>query len=195
LAIEKTYIELWDAFKEGDAQAFVSLFKQLYPILFHYGKHIVKRDELVEDAILEVFEETWQTEKKPQIASPKAYFISAVKYKLLKVVIKENKQNTLIDGEEAQPFVLSPESLMINQEENNELREKVLAAIVKLSNRQKEIIYLKYYLNFSYEDISDVMKINYQASRNLLHHSLQSLRKIIGILVTVGIWRMIMKGV
>ncbi len=189
MAIEKTYIELWDAFKEGDAQAFVSLFKQLYPILFHYGKHIVKRDEWVEDAILEVFEETWQAEKKPVIASPKAYFISSIKYKLMKVVTKEGKQNALGDNEEAQPFVLSPESLMINQEENNELREKVLAAIAKLSNRQKEIIYLKYYLNFSYEDISHVMKINYQASRNLLHHSLQSLRKIIGILIAVAIWR------
>ncbi len=49
----------------------------------------------------------------------------------------------------------------------------------KLSARQREIIYLRFYHNMSYEEISDVMQINYQVCRNLLSQAIKSLRKLL----------------
>jgi RNA polymerase sigma-70 factor (ECF subfamily) len=52
-------------------------------------------------------------------------------------------------------------------------------AIDQLSNRQKEIIYLKFYQNLSYEEVSEIMNINYQVARNLLHQAIKAMRKIL----------------
>ncbi len=44
-----------------------------------------------------------------------------------------------------------------------------------LSNRQKEAVFLKYYNQMSYEDICDIMNINYQSVRNLISTALKKL--------------------
>jgi RNA polymerase sigma factor (sigma-70 family) len=55
----------------------------------------------------------------------------------------------------------------------------VLVALGRLSNRQKEIIYLKYYQNLSYEEVSEIMNINYQVARNLLYQAIKSLKSLL----------------
>ena len=50
-------------------------------------------------------------------------------------------------------------------------------ALNKLSAKQREAIYLKYYQNMTNEQIAEVMKINNQSVRNLISQSLGSLRK------------------
>ena len=50
-------------------------------------------------------------------------------------------------------------------------------AIEQLSNRQKEIIYLKFYNGLSYEEISAVTQLKYQSVRNLFSVALKELRK------------------
>jgi RNA polymerase sigma-70 factor (ECF subfamily) len=55
----------------------------------------------------------------------------------------------------------------------------MLHALNNLTNRQKEIVYLKYYQNLSYEEVSEIMKINYQAARNLLYQTIKTLRSLL----------------
>ncbi|HEY1199844.1 MAG TPA: sigma-70 family RNA polymerase sigma factor, partial [Niastella sp.] len=52
-------------------------------------------------------------------------------------------------------------------------------ALGQLSNRQKEIIYLKFYQELNYDEVSEIMNINYQAARNLLYQSIKSLKKLL----------------
>ena len=58
-------------------------------------------------------------------------------------------------------------------------KEVLLAALDELSPRQREIIYLRFYQNLSYEEIADIMDLNYQTSRNLLYKAIRSLRGLI----------------
>ncbi len=55
--------------------------------------------------------------------------------------------------------------------------EMILRALNKLPPRQKEIIYLKIYKGLNYEEISEVMSINYQVVRNLLCQALKTFKK------------------
>jgi len=71
--------------------------------------------------------------------------------------------------------------LLINDQANKELAQKVFNAMKELSARQKEIIYLKLHQNLSYEEVSEIMNINYQAARNLVYQSIKVLKKIITI--------------
>ena len=47
------------------------------------------------------------------------------------------------------------------------------------------MLYLKFYNQMSYEEISEVMGISYQASRNLVYKSLQTVREQ---MLTVAGW-------
>ena len=48
----------------------------------------------------------------------------------------------------------------------------------ELSDRQREAIYLRYVSGLSYEELSEVLQLNYQSARNLIHRGIEKLRKI-----------------
>lgn len=55
-------------------------------------------------------------------------------------------------------------------------KKKLQKAIEQLSSRQKEAIYLRFIRDLSYEEIGEVLGINYQSSKNLISRTLVKLR-------------------
>jgi RNA polymerase sigma factor (sigma-70 family) len=167
-------LQYWHAFIGGDQEALGKLFGMYYPHLFKYGIKIVQDEQVLEDCIQELFIELWQHKNPPPTLSVKAYLLKALKYKLYKTLHK--KTRVLPD---AVAFEMSYESFIIAKQDDEEKVKKVLQAIDQLSNRQKEIIYLKFYQELSYEEVSEIMNINYQVARNLLHQAIKAMRKIL----------------
>ncbi|MEP6713029.1 MAG: sigma-70 family RNA polymerase sigma factor [Ferruginibacter sp.] len=170
---------LWNQFKNGDEESFSAVFKNYYPDLFNYGCRITGNHVLVEDSIQELFLDIWRTKGKADILSLKAYIFKAFKFILIRMMAKNNKAELFIPVATENNFELSHENFIVNREQDAATKEKLEAAIQELSPRQKEIIYLKFYLNLNYEEVSDVMQINYQASRNLIYQAIKMLKKII----------------
>ena len=152
--------------------------------MFLFGNKFVADKELLEDAIQELFLELWQSKSQTPVYSVKAYLLKSLKYKLLKLIKANEQQKTLRDPNDSY-FEWSHENFLIEQQENQEKRELILMAVAQLTNRQKEIIYLKYYQNLNYEEISDIMNINYQVARNLLYQSIKALKKILSNALTL----------
>ena len=48
----------------------------------------------------------------------------------------------------------------------------------KLSDRQREVLYMKYYSQMNNEEISEALGINNQSVRNLTHRSIEQLKKL-----------------
>ncbi|MFT3827934.1 MAG: sigma-70 family RNA polymerase sigma factor [Chitinophagaceae bacterium] len=152
------------------------LFRMHYSYLYRYGNKICADVYLLEDAIQELFAELWQQKTAVPTISIKAYLLRALKYKLFRTL---QKQHLIVNADnlpEQGYFELSHETLIIAQQEDKENAGKVIAAMNQLSDRQKEIIYLKFYQDMSYEEVAEVMNINYQAARNLLYQAIKSLR-------------------
>jgi RNA polymerase sigma-70 factor (ECF subfamily) len=170
----KEEILLWESFRKGDREAFALLFRTHYELLYRYGGKFTNNAGLLEDCIQELFVELWQAKSRTPVVSVRAYLLKSLKYKLLKAYRKN--RNILPIGEEDGPFEWSHESVLIAGEEDSEKKQRVLKALQQLSTRQKEIIYLKYYQNLSYEEVSEIMNINYQVARNLLYQSIKALR-------------------
>jgi RNA polymerase sigma factor (sigma-70 family) len=175
-------ITLWESFRKGDKEAFATLFREHYEILFRFGSKFTTDTELLEDCIQELFIELWQAKSRAPVLSVKAYLLKSLKYKLLKTFRQKGKTVPLADNGDV-AFEWSHETLLILQQENAEKKQKVLDALGRLSNRQKEIIYLKYYQNLSYEEVSEIMNINYQVARNLLYQAIKSLKNMLGTLM------------
>ena len=49
----------------------------------------------------------------------------------------------------------------------------------QLTPRQREIVYLRFFSGADYEEICEIMEIDYQSARDLLYRSIKKLRKVI----------------
>jgi RNA polymerase sigma-70 factor (ECF subfamily) len=172
-------IELWNAFKEGDRHAFGELFKRHYSLLFQYGIKLNPDTTVVEDCIQELFIELWQNRSTSPVQSVKAYLLTAVKYKLFKTY-RDHSNTQSYGADQDISFDISHDNFIIAREEDQAKTSRVLNGLKQLPGRQKEIIYLKIYQGLNYEEIGEVMGINYQVCRNLFSQSIKSLRKILG---------------
>ena len=68
------------------------------------------------------------------------------------------------------------EDEIINNEKKQFLNEKMVRMLEILSPRQREVIYYRFVEGLSYEDICQIMNMNYQSTQNLIQRSLKKLR-------------------
>jgi RNA polymerase sigma factor (sigma-70 family) len=173
-------IKLWNDAIEGDQNCFGELFRRHYGLLFQYGTKICRDKQALEDNIQDLFAEIWRKRPAQPVHSVQAYLLQALKFKLYKMY-RDNKPTADLDLNEEGWFELGHDTILISENDNNERAKKVFGAFDKLPARQKEIIYLKIYKGLSYEDVGQIMDINYQVVRNLLCQALKTLRKIISV--------------
>jgi RNA polymerase sigma-70 factor (ECF subfamily) len=169
-------IDLWNAFTRGEVSAYETLFRRYYPLLFQFGMKIIPDTVVVEESIQELFIELWQKKTETPQVSVKAYLLKATRYKIYKHFRMRRPMDEFTE-ERSDAFDLPHEQTMIRQEEDDSRLDMMRSALDKLPARQKEVIYLKIYKGLSYEEVSEVMKINYQVVRNLLCQALKSFRK------------------
>jgi RNA polymerase sigma factor (sigma-70 family) len=178
LSTAPTDIQLWNHFKNGDRESFAELFRRYYPLLFQYGSKLCTDSNLLEDCIQELFVDLWLSPSQVQVQSVRAYLLKALKYKIFKTYRnKDHRSTTEITDDMA--FEISHESFLICSEDDHQKARRIVYAIQQLPARQKEIIYLKLYQGLNYEELSEIMRINYQASRNLFYQAVKSLRKML----------------
>jgi RNA polymerase sigma factor (sigma-70 family) len=170
-------ILLWESFRNGDRDAFADLFRRHYEALFRYGSKFINNGGQLEDCIQDLFVEVWQSNSRTSVTSVRAYLLKSLKYKILKLY--RRRRDVLPISDDHGIFEWSHEDYLISGEQSAENNKKVLTALDRLSNRQKEIVYLKYFQNLSYEEISEVMNINYQVARNLLYQAIKSLKTLL----------------
>jgi len=182
LLTSTTDIELWTAAAQGNQQALGELFNRYYNLLVQYGTKITSDTALLEDNIQELFAELWQKGPNQSVISVKAYLLQSLKFKLYKA-FRDRKKMSIVDESSIDLFEVSHENFIVADEEDREKMKKLVEAINQLPARQKEVIYLKIYKGLSYEEVSEVMEINYQVVRNLLCQALKSFRKLLMLFV------------
>jgi RNA polymerase sigma factor (sigma-70 family) len=170
--------ELWESYKNGDRAAFGLLFRTYYPLLFQFGFKYIQDRELLEDCIQDLFVELWQNKSSKSVQSIKAYLFKSVKYKIFRALRKAASGGAKL--QEDMHFELSHDTILIEIEEKREQLSMLSKAMQQLTSRQKEIIYLQYYQRLSYEEVSEVMEISYQAARNLCYQAVKALKREMG---------------
>lgn len=180
------FIKVWDNFREGDDQAFALLFEIYLDPLYRYGMKFVSDENIVKDCIQDLFIKI-HTNRASLSATqnPKFYLLLSLKNLIIDTITK-NKRLTYISPESL-PFIATyqyneEESQEEADEETKEKFEKVLSL---LNPRQKEAIYLRFQMELSYEEISQLLGINYQSARNLIHRSITKIRENIDVSIFI----------
>ena len=172
-------IDEWGCMAAGDTDAFLTIYESHYQALFSYGFSLTANIELTKDCIQELFIELWQNKPATAVRSVKAYLLTSVKYKLFKFHRANPASKSSAEIQDNAGFELGHDSFLIGREDEQKKAQNILAALNRLPARQKEIVYLRIYQALDYEEISEVMGINYQVARNLFSQSIRSLRKFL----------------
>lgn len=167
----------WKNFKEGDFSSLGILFEKHYRELFYYGNKIVALPELVKDAIQDLFIDVWERRNKmTAVENIKAYLIISLRRELIRRTAKVRKENLLKPALSLQ-FSFSPEDFLISSEQNTEHTRLLSKSLESLTDRQREVILLRFYHNLEFQEISLVLEMNVQSVRNLLFRALDKIRQ------------------
>lgn len=172
--------ELWKHMLPGDHLALDTIVKRHYNLLYQYGCKFSRDAALVKDCIQDMFLYIWQKRHAIQeTASVEHYLMKALRRRLERALTKTGA-TAGIGFLDIQDSGATPDDKIIQQEQKTALADKIKQCIGQLSKRQQEIIYLRFYLNASANDIADIMQLNRQSVYNLLHDALNKLRQSTG---------------
>lgn len=172
--------KLWDNFIKGDKKALAELFQYYYEELFFYGKKLSGSKRICEDCLQDLFLKLWINRSKlPEIKNLKAYLFTSYRNLIIDCL---RWQNRFVDNESdlytKHPIEFSVEDILIREQVTLETHKNILIAINKLTDRQKEAIYLRFFDGLSFESIAQIMDINVQSVRNFIHRGIIALKEI-----------------
>jgi len=178
--------ELWNNLKNSDQKALEQIYRTHFSSLFIYGKRLTKDESTVEDCIQELFVELWNRRANlSDTDTIKPYLFVSLKRKVF-ATIKKLRKSTGTELEEKHfDLELAIDQILVNKETSEEQKSSLSRAFAELSDRQKEILYLKYYSEMDYKEISEIMDMNYQSARNLVSRAIQKLAKHMTFLVAI----------
>jgi RNA polymerase sigma factor (sigma-70 family) len=169
--------EAWSNFKGGDFASLGVLFEIYYKELFYYGIKIVALPELVKDTIQDLFADVWERrDKMISVNNFKAYLIISLRRELVRRITRIRKES-LTDELVTLQFFFSPEDFLISDEESRNHSRLLAQSMKELTDRQREVILLRFFHNLEFQEIGQVLEMNIQSVRNLLFRSLEKIRK------------------
>ena len=171
---------LWKDMISGNKKSFEDLYNQYFQALINYGFRITKNENLIEDAVQELFISIWNNRTNlSEVNEVKFYLFRSLKNKILRQLEKD-----IFDKSEDVDVYLdflisiSEEQKKIDSEQLNTNLDTLQRAIAHLPIRQQEVINLKYYHDFTLDEIAKLMDVNKQSVSNLLFRSYAILRKL-----------------
>jgi RNA polymerase sigma factor (sigma-70 family) len=159
------------------------VYNEYLDILYSYALHLGFDEETAMDAIHDVFYKLCTGHSSlNEINNLKSYLLRSLRNRLIDIkrINREDAApfSTQDSMQEVLPFQLhvTIEDELIMKEDAEEIRHKVENVLQRLTDRQREIVYLRYIREQSYEEIADIMQISVAACRNLISKSIAKLK-------------------
>ena len=175
---------LWESVKKGNKLALSTLYDQNFQILYEYGFRICQKKELVEDAIQELFIKLWGKRNEIVIAgSVRSYLLVSLRNAVFNEVKKEKNQSLISFGDIDLDFKIdyTVDSEFFKESTSDDQVVALMEGLNKLTGRQKEILYLKFFQGLSQDEIATIMGITVKASYKLSARALATLKNLMGI--------------
>jgi RNA polymerase sigma factor (sigma-70 family) len=167
---------IWDTFRLGDESAFKVLFQQYYHPLFNYGHKFSADDHLIQDALQELFTKLWKNRDSiKETGSVKNYLYKSFRRVLVRMLETQHRKyefSPLVDV----AIEFGYEQTIISRERLEGIRTNLVQALEKMTPRQREIIYLRYYEEMEYEKIAGIMQLSVSSTYKLLYKAIDTLR-------------------
>jgi RNA polymerase sigma factor (sigma-70 family) len=181
--------DFWLLLISGDRMGLEGLYKIYSMDLFRFGLSMLPDEDFVQDCIQEVFIDLWKYHKTLQPANNvKVYLFKSLSRKITKESGKQKKWKKEQVKESNTPgyCIECIESILINNQQESDLQEKIAKGLQNLPARQKEVILYLFFENFSYEEVSKMMGINLRSVYTLAWKAISTLKKyVISLILTL----------
>ena len=154
--------------------------------LHTYGLYLGFEKEVVMDAIHDVFCKLAADKTLLNTPTIKFFLFKSLKNRLIDIYKTQKKHINLseIDTSRAMPFdvKVTIEDVIQNREERRQVKNQIEEMMNSLTDKQREIIYLRYIQEYDYPQIAELLDISVNGCYKLVSKALQSLRDKFGVL-------------
>lgn len=176
-----TDTEKWKRYKSGDNNVLSAIYTDNARILYQYGLKFTSKHSIIEDAIQDLFSKLISDRKNiGDTDNIKFYLLISFKRRLIRLLKRELRYDHSFDSDD---YVFgirySIEHDIILNENQDSQASLLIKLLKKLSPNQKEGIYLRFTLGFTYAEISEFLNMNIESSRNLIYRAIKSLKQSI----------------
>jgi RNA polymerase sigma-70 factor (ECF subfamily) len=165
---------LYQKIKNGNEQAYDSLFRKYYAPLCRFAYLFTQDDDSAEEVVQEFFIKLWTNRRKIKIKdSVKSYLYKSVRNASLNFIQKEKTRDMYeerYEKDRSEDRVLSPDQ---------RFSEIYGQAVNKLPERTREVFILCKNEGLSYGEISDYLKISVKTVENNMGIAFRKLRSML----------------
>ena len=168
---------LWKRIKAGETQAYHDLYMQYADVLFSFGNIYTKDQDFIKDCIHDLFFDLYKYRKNLSDNDHiRNYLFKSLKRKIqappsgkLKLVYSQEVQ----EGNEQSAIGTDAEESEYQEENIANIRK----AIDKLSERQQEVLNLRFQIGLPYTEIAKILDISVESVRTLVYRSVKTIRE------------------
>ncbi len=155
---------------------FSEIYNEYYPKIYKYALYRVGNPNIAEDLASEIFEKLWLNYHtyNPKIAKFSTWLFTIANNTIINFYKKNHHQSMTINLEKMEGKYQLEEIIF-----EQELREKLIQAIMELDERQRNIIALKFTAGQTNREIGLMLNLSESNVGTILYRSLKSLRELL----------------
>ena len=169
----------------GGEQAIDTLYRLYFKRLKAYGWQVTNKTN--EELIITVIQEFYiwlvkNHQKLSHVEDIELYLFKSIRFNILSALKKQQQKERvakkyLINTQSKQaPITPSPEKQFIAQEKEQLQKERLNQVLAQLPTYQKEVLYLRYFQNYSYKDIGKILAVSEQVARNYAYRAIKRMK-------------------
>jgi RNA polymerase sigma factor (sigma-70 family) len=179
MLVKASHSEIWKQLQIGNQQALLALYDRHYIGLLNYGMKLTGNRELTRDCITQILLRLWDNRQKlPPVENVRSYLLTCLRREMISELKGEtaritrnlNAQRSLSDAE------LPYEEYLIQAQTNEALRERLVKAFEKLTEREKELLRLRFFEDLDYDEIAAQCSITKRTAYNIIHTAIKTLK-------------------
>lgn len=179
LSREISPIEIWSKFiEDGSEDALSQIYADNYDLLFDYGHRFTTNIHIVEDAIQDMYMNLIKYRKTiGHVKNVPGYLICAFRRQLF---LDLNKQKKILSAEQMPDgffdYFKTADTDLNEKEEKEFLYSTINNCINELTDKQKEIIYLKFEKEIAYDEIAVILNISVESCYKSIYRAIKSIK-------------------
>ncbi len=177
---ERSDSEVWTSFLKGNKTAFEYIYQKYVDELFSYGMNIRSNRSLIKDSIQDLFIDLWNRRKYLSVTDNiKFYLFRSLRRKIKHLIERDKKlyDEHPLENLSFVEIVFPFEQKLIAQQANDERKMKIKRSLLRLPERQREVINLIFFEQLSYEEVSEILSINIKSVYTLTWKAVTSLKR------------------
>ena len=172
-------IEFWNQFiLDGDQEALSHIYFHYYDFLFDYGRKHTSNKQMVEDAIQDIFISFIKARKRIGIVKNLNGYLIATFRRQLFLDLNKQRKTILTENlaEESFDYFRSTDEDISEIGDREQLYLTIKQCVSKLTNKQKEIMFLRFESGISYTEIAEILNISVDSCYKSIYRSINAIK-------------------